>query len=270
MTNPSVTLLIPHYKTLEITQLCLRSLRKFTDPTKAHVIVIDNDSQDESTEYLRSLKWIELIERKSEDDDTPPVAHSRALDIALARVTTPYVLVMHTDSIVKNKKWLDFLIQTLEDHPEAASVGSWKLESKPWFRRLAKWLEQKTQLAWYALVHKKNHAIQGAGKNYYYLRSHCALYRTELLKKHGLTFADERENAGKIMHKKLNELGYSTLFLPSESLGQYLDHLNHATTVLNPALGSRQKSIDQGTQRIRKALKKLNANQLLADESLDY
>ena len=41
-----VTILIPNYKTLELTKVCLRLIRKFTNLDQAKVIVIDNDSQD--------------------------------------------------------------------------------------------------------------------------------------------------------------------------------------------------------------------------------
>jgi len=268
-TEPLVTILIPNYKTLEITQLCLRLIRKHTNPELARVVVIDNHSQDESLNYLRSLKWISLIERTPASDDTPPLAHSRALDLALNTVSTPYVLSMHTDTIVKDNQWLNFLLKQIIDSPQVASVGSWKLESKPWYKRWAKIVEQRIQLFWYRLIHKKKHAIQGVGENYYYLRSHCALYRTDLLRQHRLTFSAENESAGKVIHRKLQELGYQTIFLPSETLGKYVDHLNHATTALNPELGSRQKSIDKGTKRIKKALAQLQSDKILADISLD-
>jgi len=72
-----------------------------------------------------------------------------------------------------------------------------------------------------------------------------------------------------VIHKKLQEHGYQTIFLPSEMLGQYVDHLNHATTVLNPQLGSREKSIVKGVKRIRRALKKIGAEKILQDDRLD-
>ena len=102
MPDPIVTALIPNYKTLKVTKLCLRLLRKYTDPKKISIIVIDNDSQDESLKYLKSLKYITLIERKKKQDDTPSLSHARALDLALEKVTTPYVLSMHTDTFVKH------------------------------------------------------------------------------------------------------------------------------------------------------------------------
>ena len=49
------TICIVNYKTLHFTRLCLRSIRKFTK-YPYEVIVVDNDSQDESLKYLK-LAW---------------------------------------------------------------------------------------------------------------------------------------------------------------------------------------------------------------------
>jgi hypothetical protein len=269
MTQPLVTILVPNYKTLVLTKLCLRLLRKYADTTKAKVIVIDNDSQDESLAYLRTLSWITLIERKAIPNESPVESHARALDMGLSRVTTPYVLSIHTDTLVKHPKWLAYLIAHIEKHPNVAGVGSWKLESKPWWRQLLKLIERRIQLVFYRITGNTQHVIEGIGKNYYYLRSHCAMYRVDLLKKLNLHFADGDMVAGKEMHKQLIANGYEMIFLPSDVLINYLDHINHATTVLNPELSKHEKSIDKGLARIKKSLANLNAEAILADESLD-
>lgn len=269
MSVPDVTVLIPNYKTLQLTQLCLRLLRKYTDPQRIHVIVIDNDSQDESLDYLRSLGWIELIERKKAWDDTPSLSHSRALDLALKRVATPYVLSIHTDTFVKHPGWLDVLLSEIEKEPNIAGVGSWKLENKPFLKRIAKSLEYKWQSFYYGLIGKTDHALEGKGNNYYYLRSHCALYRMEPIRKMNLTFSDEGETAGKVMHKKLIESGYKIIFLSSQFLSQSVVHFNHATMVLHSELGARKKTIIKGQKRIEKGLNELKAKEILCDDSLD-
>ena len=269
MTQILVTLLVPNYKTLELTKLCLRLLRKHTDLNKAKVIVIDNDSRDESLDYLRTVSWIELIERKAIPGESPVQSHARALDMALERVRTPYVLSIHTDSLVKHPQWLDFLISHIERSPKVAGVGSWKLESKPFWRQVLKMLERHVQLAYYRLTGKTQHGLEGVGKNYYYLRSHCAMYRMDLLKQLNLHFADGDMVAGKEMHKQLIDAGHEMIFLPSEVLIKYLEHINHATTVLNPALSSRQKSVDKGLRRIEKSLARMNAKTVLMDANLD-
>ncbi len=253
---PEVSILIPHYKTLELVRLCLDLLQKHTPPGLAEIIVIDNDSQDESLDYLRSLSWITLIERKAIPGESLQ-SHPRALDLALSQVHTPYVMSIHTDTLVKHPEWLGFLLGKIKSHQNIAGVGSWKLENRPWHKKFLKKIERKIQLVYYGLINKKNHAIEGAGQYYYYLRSHCALYRTDLLKKYHLTFDDNNEVAGKVMHKKLVDHGHDMVFLESTELGQYLDHINHATMVLHPKLGTglKQKAIRKGTRRIQQYFK---------------
>lgn len=269
MSTPEVTILIPNYKTLELTKLCLRLLRKHTDSNLAQVIVIDNDSHDESLEYLRTLKWITLIERKHIPGETPALSHSRALDLALEKVTTPFVLSIHTDTLVRDKKWLPFLLSHIQNDSKVAGVGSWKLESKPVWKMALKSLERNMQKIYYHFTGKKDHALEGLDHNYYYLRSHCALYRTDLIRQCHTSFSDGEEVAGKVMHKKLIENQYKMLFLTSEELLKYMDHINHATTVLNPTLSRNQKSVNKGMRRIQNSLERFDATSILNDTQWD-
>lgn len=270
MDHQKVTILIPNFKTLKLTQLCLRLIRKYTDLSLAKVIVIDNDSRDESTAYLRSLKWIELIERPHIPGELPALSHSRALDKGFEKVTTPYVLVMHTDSLVRNHQWLPFLLEKIESHSNLAGVGSWKLESKPFWKNLLKSIENAWQRIYYLFNGKKQHAIEGIDHNHYYLRSHCALYRTDLIRNYRLGFSDHEEPAGKSLYRELVEKGYKMLFLPSSTLLKYMDHINHATTILNPQLSRSEKSVIKGMRRIQKSLDSFQADEILKDASLDY
>ncbi|TNF99486.1 MAG: glycosyltransferase [Gammaproteobacteria bacterium] len=270
MPTPEVTILVPNFRTPKITRLCLRLLRKHTDPDRIHVIAIDNDSgaYDESVQYLRSLDWIELIERPSVEGESPGASHAAALDMALERVNTPYVMSIHTDTFVLRDDWLDFLLDQIKSDENVAGVGSWKLEVKPWYKLMLKKIEYALQLLIYPLIGKE--VIKaGKGRHFYYLRSHLALYRTELLKKYGLSFGAGEETAGKFLHKALVEKGHEMVFLPSEKLIRYAVHLNHATMILNPELGSREKTVRKGARRIHAMLRKMNAEQTLQDSSLD-
>ncbi|MBI5448489.1 MAG: glycosyltransferase family 2 protein [Gammaproteobacteria bacterium] len=264
-----VTILIPSYKTPMLTKLCLRLIRKHTDLSKARVVVIDNDSKDESLAYLRGLAWIDLIERPAVSGETGPAAHSAALDLGLARTVTPYVLSIHTDTLVKHPQWLEFLIKEIEKNPRRAGVGSWKLEFKPGFSRFLKSIEFQIQQIWYRLLGKKEHALAGVGDNYFYLRSHCALYRTQLLQDQGLSFSAGGEVAGKVMHKALLEQGYEMAFLRAEILGHYIEHLNHATMVLNPEFHENMQGLEKSIKRVQKGLQRFHAEAILADDSLD-
>jgi hypothetical protein len=269
MNTAELTILLPNFKTLKLTMLCLGLIQKFTDLRRVRVIVIDNDSRDESVEYLRTLSWIILVERRAEPDDTPSLAHARALDMGLELVETPFVLSMHTDTFVKHSGWLDLLLARLTAAPEIAGIGSWKLEYKPFFKRWLKQFESCIEEAYIQFTRKKNHHLEGKGENFFYLRSHCALYRMDLISSYQLKFADEEEVAGKIMHKKLVENGYKMIFLPSEELSRYMVHLNHATMILNPELGVDRRSKAKGKRRFKKELRALGAEGILSLNDLE-
>jgi hypothetical protein len=252
-----VSIILPNYKTPELTRLCLRSLRKFTPRDAIRVIAIDNASGDESLEYLRSLGWIRLIERTSADiaGMAPALMHTTAMDLALNEVDTPFVLSFHTDTIVYSPDWLDFLLGRINRDDRIAGVGSWKLEFVPPLKRFGKRIEDGLK------------QVFGKKKpEYRFLRSHCALYRTELLKKLTRGFGDG-ECAGSSIHRRLTAAGYDMEFIPPEILIKYMDHLNHATMILNPAIGGRKTAAPKARRALDIRLERFRA--ILADDSLD-
>jgi hypothetical protein len=270
MTQPQTTILLPNYRTPDLTRLCLRLLRKHTDANRIRVIAIDNGSGegDASLDYLRSVRWITLLERQVVPGQSPSASHAAALDLALKEVVTPFVLSIHTDTFVLRNDWLDYLLSFIEHEPKVAGVGSWKLEIKPLWKLALKRLEFSFQSKVFPLIGKEL-IKSGDGENYHYLRSHLALYRTDLLRRYDLGFGDGGDTAGKVMHRTLEQMGYRMIFLPPEHLSQYAVHLNHATMVLNPELGARTRTKRKGQRRIRKVLREMHAAEVLADESLD-
>ena len=96
--------------------------------------------------------------------------HTTAMDLALKEVNTPFVLSFHTDTIVYSPDWLEFLLGRINRDEKIAGVGSWKLEFVPPLKRFGKGIEDGIK----RLLGKKK-------PEYRFLRSHCALYRTELL-----------------------------------------------------------------------------------------
>ena len=126
MVKGKATICVVNYKTLEFTRLCLRSIRKFTK-YPYEVVVIDNDSQDDSLEYLKSLGWIRLIERQKIGDLRLPIddckspqsticltadasrrkiggyAHAAGLDLGLANCNTEFFVSMHSDTFIQTQ-----------------------------------------------------------------------------------------------------------------------------------------------------------------------
>jgi hypothetical protein len=171
---------------------------------------------------------------------------------------------------VRRPDWLDFLLDKIKADNNIAGVGSWKLEVKPWIKRVLKRIEYNWQSFYFPLVGKGYGSLEGKGDNFLYLRSHCALYRTDILRKHGLSFWEDKDTAGRMMHKKLVEHGYQMKFIPSEILIKYLVHLNHATMFLNQEFKIKQHNRNKGMKRMRKVYHALKAPEILQDTSLDH
>ena len=251
------TIIIPNYKTPELTKLCLRSLRKHTDLNKARIVVVDNDSADASLDYLRSLKWITLVERKTGEESGPEM-HARALDAALELVDTPFFLVMHTDTIVVSDEWLDYLLGAFAADPKLAGVGSWKLEKSSKLKYYGQRLEELVR----RIFLRRRHAPEER-----YLRSHCAMYRTDLVRSLTRGFFDG-ETAGRSLHRMLVAAGYGMRFLESFELGAYIRHLNHATMILNPS-GEGRTSKASSRRKLADKMDDACFTSILADDTLD-
>lgn len=254
-----LTILLPNYKTPALTRLCCRSLRKYTDFDKVKIIAIDNASGDESLEYLRSLDWIRLIERKASDIQglSPSEMHATALDLALKEVDTPYVLSMHTDTIVHNPAWLNYLMEHINASEKIAGVGSWKLEVVPLWKRVGKGVEDGVK----TLLGRRR-------REFRFLRSHCALYRTNLLRNCTRGFGDG-ECAGSSIQKHLLAAGYELEFLPVRELCLYMAHLNHATMILNPEFGGRRSASAGAFRKLGGKMNSEAYRRILEDASLD-
>ncbi|MFX5187575.1 hypothetical protein ABTC69_18695, partial [Acinetobacter baumannii] len=76
------------------------------------------------------------------------------------------------------------------------------------------------------------------------------LYRTQVLRDLQINFSDGDGVAGKSLHKSIVDAGSEMEFLSSDHLLHYLDHINHATMILNPKLGASARTIAKGHKRL--------------------
>ncbi len=260
---PDTTILLPNFKTPELTRLCLRSLRKHTDMNRVKVLVIDNGSNDSSLDYLRSLSWIELFERTPSPSEAPAQMHTIAMDILAEKVDTEFMLSFHTDTIVTSDEWLDFLIKRIKRSDNIAGVGSWKLEFKPAYEVFFHQIEDNFRRLFFSLTGRND---RKTGERF--LRSHCALYRTELFRRHTRGFGNG-QTAGQSCHNMLVEAGFEMEFIPENLLSKHMLHLNHATMILNPETGGRKTSTAKARQKLQSGLDAAEFQAILADDSYD-
>jgi len=274
--EPLVTICVPHWQVQELITLCLRAIRKFTTKIPFEILVVDNGSQDDSLDYLRGLKWIRLIERRKEDlPDFWVDGFVTALDIGFANSSSPYFIIMHTDTIVKHPDWLERLLEPMQNDPLCAASGAWKLELRsPLNELLRKITDTKKAQLWFKRVILGN---KDARQRCHELcpRDYCALYRSEPIRKFGLRFDSYGKykgyTAAEQMYYQLKEHGYHASVIETAEMMKYMVHLAHATAGLRPAerrLGHLRAQI-KAENKIRKLFNSNLAKELMEDPSLD-
>lgn len=272
------TVCIVNYKTLDFMRLCLRAIRKFTK-YPYEIIVVDNDSRDESLEYLKSLSWIRLLERHHKlGDPRGSYDEGAAFDLGAENCNTEFFVVMHSDTFVRKDNWLTELIRYFNSNENVACVGSDKIELTPPPFCFAKAMQRgrivlKKATDFKALKRKLFPQTDPFGRYRYHNRTICCLYRTDILHREKLSFLMDRDKgltSGQKLYFELLDRGYETVELPTSIMGQYVIHLAHATQVVNPREFTLQKkTMKKCGHIIDKVMSSEIIQSILADESLD-
>lgn len=252
---PKISIALVNYKTFEVTSLCLDLLKKALGDSDVPVWVVDNNSNDESTAYLKSLDWISLIERKVEAPEKGFMAHGRALDLILERVDTPYLLLMHTDTLIYDFGIVQQMLAKITTDDKVAAVGcleqvkrtavetAWRIfirALKYYFRRVKVALGLKTRepRLFYEI----------------YLKSFCTLWNVDIIRRYQLSFAMTERIPGYEMQDRLRAEGYNFVAISPAIMFQYLDHVEAGTVSLVNRLGQDHKRV-KNYQRIMSRLK---------------
>ena len=261
------TICIVNYKTLDFTRLALRCIRKFTR-YPYETIVVDNDSQDESLDYLKSLKWIRLLERRTDGDVSGSRSHSAALQLGYQNCNTEFFVSMHSDAFVHRENWLAELLGYFAGDERTACVGSGKLELTPRWRVL---LKKATDLR--TFKRKLLRTPDPFGKFRYYNRTICCVYRTEVLRSEGLSFLTDEEkglSSGKQVYFEIVDRGYKTVELAASVMSRYVIHLAHATQVVNlREFALRKRTVKKCNRNAEKIMSSPAMQSVIADASLD-
>lgn len=123
-----VTILICQRKTFEVTRLCIESILRFYPDI--NILVVDGDSQDESTLYLRYKALTEPNFRVYERIGMRH-SHGESLDDAIRNhIRTTYFLTMDNDTIVSRGGFVEDFLQAFKNNPKAYGVGSMMLVSR--------------------------------------------------------------------------------------------------------------------------------------------
>lgn len=266
--QPRITICIPHWQVKGLISICLRSIRKHSKKYNLEVIVVDNGSKDASLEYLRSLNWIRLIERPEETHTNWPGNIVTAWDRGIREATGDYFVTMHSDVFIKTDDWLDpFLVRMNGEH-KVAGVGAWKLE-----------LENPLYMYQKLVINNAVSAVKNFfGKNKritwrrgHYPRDYCAMYRRDVILKHGLTFRTvDGRGGGHAIAKRLWDAGYETRMIPVRELYEKIVHIAHGTAavVADKPLHHRRAQ-DKVEKRVLRLFAQGWVRALQSDASLD-
>ena len=110
------SIIILSYNTLELLQLCVNSIREYTEAGTYEIIVVENASKDGSAEWLREQMDLRCI--YNEENQGFPKGCNQGLSIAEGTE----LLLLNSDVIV-TKNWLENLCRALYSAPEVGAVS---------------------------------------------------------------------------------------------------------------------------------------------------
>lgn len=113
-----LTIVIVSYNVSAFLEKCLQSVyRSLENPDLAHILVVDNNSVDDSVAMVKSrFPQVELIENNKN------LGFGVANNLALDRVETEFVLLLNPDTLL-NEDTISCCLEFMEQHPEAGAVG---------------------------------------------------------------------------------------------------------------------------------------------------
>jgi len=115
--HPDVSIVIPVYNKWIYTAACLRSLLESTGKYSFEIIVVDDQSSDETTERLAQVKGLKhLVNDKN-------LGFVGSCNRGALEARGEYLVLLNNDTQV-TEGWLDELIDTFEREPQAGLVGA--------------------------------------------------------------------------------------------------------------------------------------------------
>lgn len=116
--NSKTSIIILTYNNLDKTKDCIESIRKYTDKNSYEIIVVDNNSTDDTKLFLEEQDDIKVIFNESN------VGFPMGCNIGIANAEETYdILLLNNDTIV-TKNWLSNLKKCLYSDEKIGAVGA--------------------------------------------------------------------------------------------------------------------------------------------------
>ena len=170
------SVVVPYFRTPEITRLCLYSIYKFARG-EPEVIVVDNGPGGAESKMLAEFSDIKLLNNKTELRGS--AANFEALDLGLARASHDLVALIHSDTVFLRDGW-DLECFAKLDAGEIAALGTFEREANP-FRPLRQRVRDRCK----DFFHVSRPAPGAPGK----LMLHFLMTRRSILQQAGFVFS---------------------------------------------------------------------------------
>ena len=114
---PVASVVIPVFGRFETTQHCLAALALTTSEASFEVIVVDDESPDETPELLRRCEGLRVLRNRGN------IGFVGSCNAGAALAGGAYLVFLNNDTQVQ-PGWLDALLKTFDAFPDAGLVGS--------------------------------------------------------------------------------------------------------------------------------------------------
>ena len=114
--KPIISIIIPTWNTCQITLKCLKSIKKYLPKNFSQIIIIDNNSTDDTYQVFSKLSDIIYIRNSAN------LGFSRANNIGAAQATADYLLFLNSDMELIDDS-LTKLVNYYQSHQQTGLVG---------------------------------------------------------------------------------------------------------------------------------------------------
>ena len=112
-----LSVIIVSYNVRSYLEQCLQSVQKALEDIDGEVFVVDNHSDDDSVDVVRSrYQWVRLI-ANSEN-----LGFARANNMAISQSESEYVLLLNPDTVIEPDT-LQKVLLFMDEHPKAGGAG---------------------------------------------------------------------------------------------------------------------------------------------------
>ena len=113
----TLTVIVVSYNTQQMTLDCLKSIYAQTKKIKFNVIVVDNNSRDDSAKLIaKEFPHVQLISLSEN------IGFSKANNLAATNIKNKYILLLNPDTVVLNNA-IEKLVDFAEQHPNSGIWG---------------------------------------------------------------------------------------------------------------------------------------------------